>query len=392
MILDEQGNTQNLSQIDDLPKALNTTWIQKVRQSLINGTFPETCKRCEREENSGIQSTRLTSNRISPSLLAELQKSGRLESTPSDLISLEIRFGNLCNLKCRMCNPYASSKWIGDWEKIHGPSEEINQLKKIDWFKQPKTWDNLKSILPSLEMIYITGGEPLLIKEQIALLKACVEEGHASRIQLNYHTNLTRPPDEFVQYWKHFRKVSLFLSVDGVGKIDEYIRAPMDWPEGEKNLAAFDQVAKQFPNIQPEIHMCYQAYNAFEIPQLFELLKNYPSILQIPYINLLDRPNNLNIRILPAEVKAEVKDSILSYLEQNRNQFDHHHPAINKNLKKVTATIEYMLAEDWTDLLPSFWQVTEQMDRVRQQSAEDTIPWLKRMRPPVKGALTEERI
>ncbi|MFZ9151303.1 MAG: hypothetical protein ACO22T_09025, partial [Burkholderiales bacterium] len=31
---------------------------------------------------------------------------------------LFIRMGNLCNLKCRMCNPYSSSPWVDDWNDM----------------------------------------------------------------------------------------------------------------------------------------------------------------------------------------------------------------------------------------------------------------------------------
>ena len=91
------------------------------------------------------------------------------------------------------------------------------------------TWTNLFSIADTVEEIYLTGGEPTIIKQQHKLLDYFIENKIAKNIKLKYNTNLTNVRKHLISRWKNFQKVQLNCSIDAVGDLNKYIRYPSDW-------------------------------------------------------------------------------------------------------------------------------------------------------------------
>ena len=85
---------------------------------------------------------------------------------------LDLKLGNICNLKCRICGTHSSSKWIA--EQQHYDKEDKHEETHIrhSWPETNKEfWQQLEELLPTLEYIDFTGGEPFMIKDQFELLK-----------------------------------------------------------------------------------------------------------------------------------------------------------------------------------------------------------------------------
>ena len=169
-----------------LEEVWNSKYMQDVRHNMLNGNKISDCRRCYRDEEvndySYRQRTLAEKNMGVNSYIAPI--------TDDDIIVkkepsyYDFRLGNLCNLKCRMCNPYASNQWVDEWELIEewkNPNEKI-RLAKMDWPNTPATWTNLEPILDTVKMIYLTGGEPTLAVEQYKLFDICIERGIAKNI------------------------------------------------------------------------------------------------------------------------------------------------------------------------------------------------------------------
>ena len=87
-----------------------------------------------------------------------------------DLRFVELRLGNLCNVRCRTCNPASSSQWRNDYRKIEATLDFVTKYGNIDkdeykWPEEDAFWDDLFESAPNLELVYINGGEPTLIKK-----------------------------------------------------------------------------------------------------------------------------------------------------------------------------------------------------------------------------------
>ena len=196
------------------------------------------------------------------------------------------------------------------------------------WPDREKTGVNFVDIAHTIEEIYLTGGEPTLAKSQYKLFDYCIENGLAANIKLKYNTNLTNIPQKMVDYWSNFKGVQLNTSIDATGLRDRYIRYPSNWSKVEEN---FDKL-NALPNVYIQLHCTVQALNMVAMNELLDWCtkKGLRTEDQI-YLNILNHPENMNIRILPKELKKLAENNLHNYL----------------HIPKVKETIKYMWTEDW---------------------------------------------
>jgi len=335
---------------DDIREAWNSEVYKKIRSQMLNNERPEMCSRCFREEDIGIRSARQAWN-------DKWKKDIEYTANATfDVKYIDIRLGNLCNLRCRMCNPYASNQWIKEWQLIHFNQDEtgLQRLKSMDWPENEKTWENLFSIVDNVEEIYLTGGEPTIIKEQFKLFNFCIKNGYAKNIKLKYNTNLTNIPKNLLEIWKYFKQVQLNCSIDAIGDLNRYIRYPSNWKKIEEN---FNKI-QSLPNSVIEIHNTVQIYNILRLDEFINWALPYGHKI---YFNILDHPEELNIRVLPSNLKSIARDKLVKYTD----------------LSKVTGIIDYMMAENWADKYDQFLNYTKILDTSRNENFFNLIPEFK---------------
>ena len=334
---------------DDLEEAWNSEVYKTIRQQMLDGERPEMCTRCFREEDAGVRSARQAWN-------DKWQEDVKYTvDAPFDIKYVDLRLGNLCNLKCRMCNPYASNQWVKEWELVETALEpnEYDRLKSMNWPEKEKTWENLFSIADTVEEIYLTGGEPTIIQEQHKLLDYFIDKGTSHKIKLKYNTNLTNVPKHLIDKWSKFKRVQLNCSIDATGKLDRYIRYPSNWDKIVENFGT----VRQLDNVDIEIHCTVQMYNILHLDKLIEWALPYGHKI---YFNILNHPEYLNIRCLPIQLKNLAQIRLAQYTD----------------LPKVQSVIDYMWKEDWSDKLPQFYEYTKKLDESRGESLSTIVPEL----------------
>jgi len=334
---------------DDIREAWNSDTYKTIRRQLLNSERPDMCVRCFREEDSGISSPRQSWNQ------KWQEDKTYSEDTPFEVKYIDLRLGNLCNLRCRMCNPYASNQWLKEWHLISDELqvEEYSRLKRMDWPNNEKMWKNIIPLLDSVEEIYLTGGEPTIIKEQHKILDYLIDNNIAHRVRLKYNTNLTNIPEALVSKWVKFKRVQLNCSIDAVGKLDRYIRYPSDW----SIIAANFNILSVAKNVYIEIHCTVQMYNILRLTELIDWATPYNFKI---YFNILNHPDWLNIRVLPQSLKRCVEEKLKNYY----------------HLPKVKGIVAYMNTEDWSNLLDMFFSNTHKLDASRTESLQQLIPEL----------------
>lgn len=354
-IKDSDGRTLRIDR-DDLAEVWSSPTYAKIRSEMLGGQEPEMCVRCFREERSGIASFRQNMNeRFLATIDPAIDARGVAKF---DVRYVDLRLGNLCNLRCRMCNPFASNQWLKEWNGIAErklSEREIEGLQKMSWPEDPQVWRQLESILDTVEEIYLTGGEPMIINEQTRLLEKCVALGISKRITLKYNTNLTFLPERLIELWGNFKRVKINASVDGWGPLNDYIRHPSRWELVEKNLLALIELAKN-PRFRLQVHTTVQVYNVLGLTPLFEFLRPHGIF---PYLNILDRPAYLNVRVLPQDLKVRA-----------RRQFE-----AFADLPKVDGLMRY-LDEDWSAEWPKLRAYTARLDAGRGESLRNVNPQL----------------
>jgi len=351
-IYKSDGNPYKLFR-DDINEAWHSKTYKNIRQDFLNGNKPEICERCFREEDAGLKSARQSANE-------QWGTECSMTTTPEmDIRYVDLRLGNLCNLKCRMCNPYSSSIWTKEWNKVVTEEEQISQdevtrLAQLDWPTKDKTWDNIKEILPSVEMIYFTGGEPTLTLEQMSLLEYCVNNEYTDII-LKYNTNLTNIPERMLDLWKNFKKIRINASIDAIGDLNRYIRYPSSWEEITNNL----DILKNIPNVQVGIHTTVQMYNIFDLHNIIAYFKDYNH-----FLNILNHPKHLNIRVLNKKHKQKILNRLLTCPV--------HNVSTTTIADRIEGIIKYM-QEDWHDKWPAFVAYTKNVDKQRKENILDHI-------------------
>ena len=207
--------------------------MEKLRKNLSNGVRDAACEVCWRMEDDGITSHR--------------QHSLSGHETPvydPSLEIIDITTSNICNLKCRMCNPGASNLLMEDHNffKQNNLLDEFYAVAGERWgssyakvTQKSIQWDWLFNNMDKITILKASGGEPFLDKHILELLKKCVDKGIAKDISLMFHTNGTQFNKQIMQLLKHFHNHHT-LSVDGTGSTYEYIRYPAKFSDINKNL------------------------------------------------------------------------------------------------------------------------------------------------------------
>ena len=341
----------------------NSPVLTKIRAQFLAGERPEMCTRCFREEDAGIRSARQSWNS------SWYQEQDYSTTAEPHIKYFDIRLGNLCNLKCRMCNPFASNQWIDEWDLVEHalPVEEATRLRKMDWFEGDQTWDTIFEYAEYIEEIYLTGGEPTLAISQYRLFDRLIEAGLARKIRLKYNTNMTNIPQKMVDYWQHFKRIKINASIDAAGDLNRYIRYPTAWSSVEKNLEIFKQMRDE-DRCNLQVHITVQVYNVLYLDKLFDYL--YDLGITDIYLNILNHPRYLNIRCLPEQLKKQAEDMLCKY----------------KHINKVQGVIDYMYAEDWSEYIPELIDYTCKLDQSREQHCGDAAPLIGEL---VYGKLTQ---
>lgn len=350
---------------NNLEEMWNSPVYTEIRKQFINGERPEMCTRCFREEDSGIYSSR---QRYNDKWLTDDIKIA--EEIPVDVRYVDLRLGNLCNLKCRMCNPWSSSKWIEDWDSVVptaklDPPDPLSEdslafMKEMsDWPEWRDTRLNIQELAHTVEEIYLTGGEPTLANSQYKFLDYCIKHDLAAGIRLKYNTNLTNIPPKMVEYWKHFKKVQLNCSIDAIGDRDRYIRYPSNWQKVEEN---FDKL-HAMSNVYIQLHCTVQALNVCALDEVLDFAESRGLAEDQVYLNILNHPRGMNVRVLPHHLKTMAIMKLSPYVEK---------------WPRVDDVLKYMNAEDWhSDCWQEFVDFNSKVDELQKGTLIDACPEFK---------------
>jgi MoaA/NifB/PqqE/SkfB family radical SAM enzyme len=306
-ITQSNGEKYNLLQ-HSLSEIYHSEYMQDLRKQFLNGEKPKTCRRCWDEEAAGRTSKRINS-RIR---LKEYYDNIDFNNTnPDQLWFIDLKLGNICNLKCRICGSWSSSKWAKE-ELDYIPKEHRKDHIANLWIKQgawPREtevfWDDLKTLLPNIRYLEFTGGEPFLIEQHFELLRYAVEHDYAKNIEIHYNTNGTVFPDSY-ELWSHFKHVEVALSIDNTGSRFEYERYGAKWAEVERNLWRFFELHNSKFNIQ--LCLTVNVQNVYYLPEMCEWLQNMP--FDHVYFNMLHDPWHMCIGRMTTAAQQLVIDKL----------------------------------------------------------------------------------
>ena len=337
---------------DTLDTIQNSQYMNDLRSQFSRGERPTGCDNCWQEEDAGKISKRMNSIYKMKNSLQDWTP----ETKPS-LKFIDFKLGNVCNLKCRICGSWSSSKWAQE-EIAYGPNPLAKkQLDEGQWPKRnPAFFEDIKPVLRDVEYFEFTGGEPFMIENHFRILEHCVEQGYARNQDIHYNTNGTQLPDARIFWlWSQFKHVEIAFSIDDTGKAFEYQRHPANWEQVQNNLKEFSMRSTLTGNTDFQICSTINIFNILSLDTLVNWVKEFnPKFL---YINTLFDPEYFNIQTLPGELKQLVSkkykgikelDAIISYM----NSADRFNVSIQEQRKRRILQADQYRQESFALVFP----------------------------------------
>ena len=312
---DDHGHDMDLT-THTVEEIWNSNSRQDFLAELRNGVEHPNCKKCWQKEKVGIKSKRQISNEV-------FRPNNK--TTPQ---YIDLKWGNVCNLKCRHCNPWTSSKWLKEWYDVDTRNQSYNQY--IDEFKstqqsyhssnQAHFHNKFFEWFSDCKHLMLYGGEGMYVKDIQQMFEYAITEGKANDIDIYINTNGTIYSERWIEIFKQFRSVKLAFSIDGVGKSFDYIRYGASWDSVVENFKKYSATE----NIQTQIVVTIFSLNVYDsVDIIYNIFKELNTV---PAVNFVYGPEWWDIRILPNDVKQEI-------YKRNTNKLN--------ELKQLISTAEY---------------------------------------------------
>ena len=324
-LVDDAGNKFSLLTAD-FASIQNSQAMTRLREQFLTGEKPQTCRKCWNEERSGRTSKRMhTLDRMK-----HMGISGEWTADAKPLMFLDLKLGNICNLKCRICGSWSSSQFA---------TEEINQLPREEqksshayqmlragaWPREnAQFWQQIDSVLTDIRYIEFTGGEPFMIDEHFDMLQGIVDRGIAHQVEIHYNTNGTQWPDRGEAIWRHFKTVEIAFSIDDIGERFEYQRSNANWQEVCANLDRFRDLKECHKNIVLQICTTVNVFNVRYLDQVAQWIDKNKESFNFVYWNMMHDAWYFSIATLPDDAKAGITEHLRSadVPPQYREEFD----------------------------------------------------------------------
>jgi hypothetical protein len=385
-VTDANGARISADQPGALAKAWSSPVMREMRRQMLAGERPAACASCFQLEDLGAPSYRTSENADYAALIPELLQSTAADGTaPQRYHYVDLRLGNVCNVKCRMCSPQASRLLIEDFRAIKGLDQKndwLLQMAKLDWFESPEFWNTLCDHLPTIDRLHFAGGEPLVIRQGFDFLRRIVALREADHIDLTYNTNTTVLPPEVYELWPHFKSVTVTASIDGTDAVNHYIRYPTKWTAVERVLRTLEREHAALNVKRVEFHATVQMYNVLGLTDLFRYLFDTCTFAD-PFarMDLVTNWPGFDIQILPRALKQLASERFAAFATELRARVGED-PRLPHFLARIDAVDRHMHARDASALIPEFRRVTAIYDERRRERLADVVPELAPLMDP----------
>ena len=285
---------------ESVETALSSSVFKNIREKMLKEEYIAGCQRCYDEEDVGVRSYgRMMSSRF-------------IKFNPGDntIKGLDIALSRECNLACRMCNSDYSTKWDEISRKIGRsiPSNYDNDLENII---------NKEETYKSVNHWKIVGGEPFISKSFYDFLEK-IKDRDLTEKTLEISTNCTMfPKSKSLDVLLKAKEVFVGLSIDGTGKLGEYIRVHSKWRQVDKIAQLWSGLAKEHPSLRLHLQVTVSIYNIHDLYSIFKWAtgKN----ISVHHYFILYGPEYLRCWILPENVRKNIYKYYLQFRDFHGN-------------------------------------------------------------------------
>jgi len=349
-----------------LSEMWNSDNVKKLRTDMISGVRNSLCNTCYKHEDLGMQSARQSWVKAKPEIekiVAETKPDGTLDRF--ELTMLDVGYSNLCNFKCRICDPSYSSKIAVE---ISSDTALITNHEGV--------LDQIREHYPHLNLLKFMGGEPLMQPEHWVILDELVKLGYSKNIDLIYNTNgsvLSFKNKSILDYWQHFSGVNAQISIDAMGKQAEYWRDGTVWAEMEDNIRQY----KTCDNVNLSFH------GTVGWPNVFSWISFVKYAIENKFVGankfsawLLTNPIEFSLQSAPSFKKDEIRieiEKLIDYLTSVESS--------ENFIERLTLMIKFMYNADTSKVVSSILRIKlMNKDKIRGKKFLEYFPEHENMR------------
>ena len=401
----------NINKGTSFSDALESPEWEEMRQAMSNEQRVPGCRKCYQEEDFHYNNVyknpkkRIRSMRSKENWLwnrdNQLEVDAEGKSQKGKIRYLELALGTYCNLKCRTCTADLSSTWVDDEAAMSKFYKDRQVYKPIITIEE--NWEVRD--FEHVEEIKFTGGEPMLHPNFIKIIDIILSTGRAHLITLDIFTNASWVPRaKVLDRLKQFGKVVINLSVDGVGKVNDYVRAPSDWSTVEESVKEWLVAEGTFPStFVIKWVPCVSIYNVWQFREMidwwfnlqFEVknkkwwesitLMQSNELIEVPQVtmivNIVHEPKYLSISHYPGKdelipLLIEHKRSFIAKIKQEVDD-EKEQWAVELQLEGIyNKVVGALYADADPAMLQTFIEYTVDLDKLRSQDLRTDIPFL----------------
>jgi len=378
-ILDKKNNPYHINNTS-FEQVWNSDHMKNTRLKMLKGEPIDACVKCVTQEKRGYQSMRSLVHK--EKFINSTSADGSVKHFPN---SIEVHYGNLCNLKCKMCSQNYSNQigkellemgnedpaWL-EWVKKQSGNVNnwTNNLKvEYKWFKNEKINNKLiKWISDHVDEVTILGGEPTIIPEFWNIFDYCEKANTLREKKVTVVTNLTNVNPRVKRWLPKLNHWTIWGSVDGIGERTEYIRYPSNWNKIVENLTVYKNLIKEKQNGRIVFSPAIQIMNIDQLDDLLywflEFSENKWNLnYNLSWMAQVWYPKMLNYDVAPIDYKLKIADK----LEKSRTKFLN---TSEQFLKYYDGHIGNLRTDNISDierkyLLQNFIKYNDQQDKFR---------------------------
>lgn len=377
IVQDENGVTMNIM-THDIKDAINSELHKNLRLAQSKNKRHSVCEVCWMRDDAANDSYRTgrtdffkkydTATTVETAA-TKMKLNGSIEPM---LLSLDIRFGNLCNAKCIHCMPMYSNMWYEDHLRLYRTTKYTSGSETYEiyskngvlkstmsdnkWWETERWWQQFDSIKENLRTIYVTGGEPFLVPAHDTMLDKLIEDGLCKNIDLEYDSNFSVINPKILSKLSKFKSVTISASFEDIEDRFELIRFPLKFDKVINNL----KMVKDYGVEISAVSSCLGIYTAFA------------PLRVVPYFQDLGF-TEIRFRLLRAPIVYDLKWLNRKQKEIILNRYEKTNIG-NKNTKMLIGYLENTLNESSDKMLQQFVGHMNSLDKIRGTDWKKTMP------------------
>lgn len=358
--LEPNGQVKNCIISKESIGDINTTPIRDIVSGTANQTIKEKMLRDEKPINCAgchlQEKNRSNLSSISSRLHYLKEIGSKTDLSLYDkkenftLKHVDLRWTNSCNQACVYCGPEYSSKW----------AHELNHPVRSDKVARQDVKNFVFENIENLENVYMAGGEPMLMKENLEFLRLLKDKNPNCLIRIN--TNLSTTNTGIFELLCSFPNVHWTVSIETIEKEYEYIRHLGSWKKFCRNLRIIKNTGHKI-----SFNMLHFILNYDSVFDCVAYLKSMGFGDNSFIIGPLYTPKHLNLLNLP----PHVLDSVI---EKLKNKLTKRPTGYLKN--SYENLLAYYTSTPWQKNLNGFLEQTATRDKRRGTNCQLIFPKL----------------